>query len=101
MDMLQSLFQSGAVIDLILLLMAVEAVALLAWRYFTGTGVAPRNLLPFLAAGICLMLALKFALIGQDWIHVAMALCGAFVFHLTDIALRWQSASQYQTEDSG
>ncbi len=90
--MLQSLFQSGAIIDLILLLMAVEAVALLAWRYVTGTGVAPRNLLPFLAAGICLMLAVKFALTGQDWTHVALALGSAFMFHLTDITCRWRSS---------
>ena len=90
MDLLQSLFRSGAIIDLILLLMAVEAVALLAWRHFTGTGVTPRALVPFLAAGVCLMLAVKFALTGQDWFLIALALAGAFVFHLTDIALRWQ-----------
>ena len=90
MDLLQSLFLSGAIIDLIVLLMVVEVAALLAWRRVTGTGVAPRALLPFLAAGICLMLAVKFALTGQDWTRVAMALAGAFVFHLADIALRWQ-----------
>ena len=91
MDMLQSLFKSGTIIDLILLLMVVEAIALLVWRHFTGSGIAPSALLPFLAAGVCLMLAVKFALTGQDWTHVATALGGAFIFHLADVTCRWKS----------
>lgn len=91
MDMLQSLFKSGAIIDLILLFMVVEVIALLVWRRLTGAGVAPSALLPFLAAGVCLMLAVKFALTGQHWTHVAMALGGAFIFHLTDIVFRWKT----------
>ncbi|NNJ74716.1 MAG: hypothetical protein HKP56_06105 [Anderseniella sp.] len=88
---MQSLFKSGDIIDLILLIMVVEVIALLVWRYLTGTGVAPGALLPFLAAGVCLMLAVKFALTGQDWTHVATALGGAFIFHLADVACRWKS----------
>lgn len=91
MDMLEALFKSGAIIDWILLLMAVEVIALLAWRHFSGTGVAPSALLPFLAAGVCLMLAVKFALTGQDWTRVAMALGGAFIFHLADVTFRWKT----------
>jgi len=99
MDMLQSLFKSGAIIDLILLLMVVEVIGLLVWRHFTGAGIAPGALLPFLAAGVCLMLAVKFALTGQDWTHVAMALGGAFVFHLTDVTCRWKSTERSQAEE--
>lgn len=90
-DLLQSLFESGDIIDLILLLMVVEVIALLVWRHFTGAGVAPGALLPFLAAGVCLMLAVKFALTGQDWTYVATALGGAFIFHLADVTCRWKS----------
>ncbi|MEO1160095.1 MAG: hypothetical protein AAFW74_06505 [Pseudomonadota bacterium] len=99
MDMLQSLFKSGAIIDLILLLMAVEVILLLVWRHFTGAGVAPRALLPFLAAGGCLMMAVKFALTGQDWTHVAIALGGAFVFHLTDVTYRWKGTARNRVEE--
>ncbi len=100
MDLLQSLFKSGAIIDLILLLMALEVVALLTFRYITGAGVAPWVLLPFMAAGICLMLAVKFALTGQEWVHVAIALCAAGVFHLADIAFRWQNNCPGQARGS-
>lgn len=92
-ELLQSLFKSGNIVDLILALMAIEAAGLMLWHFMTGSGVGPRALLPFLIAGVCLMVALKFALTGQDWTLVATALGGAFVFHLLDIVLRWQSGS--------
>lgn len=94
MDLLKSLFQSGAIIDLILVLMVVEVIALIVWRHFVGTGPGILTLLPFLAAGVCLMLAVKFALTDQEWIYIAMALSGAFVFHLTDVVFRWQGNAQ-------
>ena len=89
-DMLQALFSSGRIIDAILVLMALEAIALLAFHRATGRGVGPRALLPFLAAGVCLMLALKAALVGSGWQAVAAMLSLAFVFHLIDIVLRWR-----------
>lgn len=98
MDVLQSLFKSGAIIDMILLLMVAEVIVLFVWRHFTGVGVAPRVLLPFLAAGVCLMLAVKFALTGKDWTHVALALGGAFIFHLTDVSYRWKNKERNRSD---
>jgi hypothetical protein len=87
---LAGLFASGRIIDIILALMALETVVLLAFHRVTGRGVAPRALLPFMAAGVCLMLALKAALTGGGWQAVAGLLSLAFVAHLADIALRWR-----------
>lgn len=87
---LAGLFASGRIIDIILALMALETIALLAFYRATGRGVAPRALLPFMAAGVCLMLALKAALTGGSWQAVAGLLSLAFVAHLADIALRWR-----------
>ncbi len=87
---LAGLFDSGRIIDIILALMALETVALLAFYRVTGRGVAPRALLPFMMAGVCLMLALKAALTGGSWQAVAGLLSLAFVAHLADIALRWR-----------
>jgi hypothetical protein len=50
-----ALFAGGRVIDLILALMAVEAVALAVFHYMTGRGIAPVRLLPNLLAGAFLM----------------------------------------------
>ncbi|MDX1717835.1 MAG: hypothetical protein R3287_13070 [Anderseniella sp.] len=89
MDILGDLFASGRIIDGIIVLMVLETVALLALRTITNNGVSPRALLPFMAAGICLMLALRTALVDGSWMVIAGMLMLAFVFHILDIALRW------------
>jgi hypothetical protein len=83
MDALESLFASGRIIDAILVLMALEAVVLLWFHRATGKGVGPRTLLPFLAAGVCLMLALRTALTGGSWTGVAAMLSPVSYTHLT------------------
>ena len=57
-----ALFDGGRVIDLILGLMAVEAIALAVLYYMTGRGIAPVRLWPNLFAGAFLMLALRASL---------------------------------------
>lgn len=89
MDILGDLFASGRIIDGIIVLMVLETVALLALRTITNNGVSLRALLPFMAAGICLMLALRTALVDGSWMVIAGMLMLAFVFHILDIALRW------------
>lgn len=89
MDALADLFASGRIIDAIIVLMVLETAALLAFRGVTGKGVSARALLPFMAAGICLMLALRAALVDGNWMVIASLLMLAFVFHILDIALRW------------
>jgi fatty acid desaturase len=90
MDVFANLFASGHIIDFILALMALEAVALLVFNRMTGRGVSPRAILPFIAAGACLMLSLRVALTGGSWQLIALLLMAAFVMHLLDIGLRWR-----------
>lgn len=87
---LAGLFASGRIIDIILGLMLLETVVLMGIYMATGRGVAPRALLPFMAAGVCLMLALKVTLTDGSWHAVAGLLSLAFIAHLADIALRWR-----------
>ncbi len=83
-------FASGRAVDLVLALMVVEA-ALLAWhRRRSGRGVPVAELLAFLLAGACLLLALRAALVGASWVWVAAALAGAGAAHLADLRLRWR-----------
>lgn len=84
-----ALFASGRIVDLILLLVIAEAALLLAWRSRTGRGVATGDLVPMLSAGICLMLALRAALVGAAWLWIAPWLFLALLAHLADIARRW------------
>jgi hypothetical protein len=84
-----ALFAGGRVIDLILALMAVEAVALAVFHYMTGRGIAPVRLLPNLLAGAFLMLALRASLTGAGTTAIGSWLALGLVGHLADLALRW------------
>lgn len=84
------LFANGRLIDLILIVVAIEAaVLLLVWRY-ARRGIAPSDLLPNLCAGAFLLLALRFTLGGGGWIAACGCLAAAGMAHLIDISRRWR-----------
>jgi len=76
-------------IDGILLLILVEAAALLLWRRRTGHGPAARAVLPNLLAGAMLLLAMRLALSDAAPAWVAVCLLGGLVAHLADLRARW------------
>ncbi|MEA1830699.1 hypothetical protein U8607_01260 [Methylobacterium durans] len=79
---------SGRIVDLILALVALEALALLAYRARTGRGPAPLPLLCNLGSGACLMLALRAGLTGAPWWQIAACLALSFAAHLGDLVAR-------------
>ena len=83
-------FTSGRIVDLILVLVALEA--LLLWAYHRRTGRGPRwsQLAPTLVSGALLLVALRAALGGFWWGWTAAALTLALLAHLVDLALRWR-----------
>lgn len=85
---MDALFDSPRIADLILAVLIVEGVVL-TWRFSkTGRQPAPTTFVPFLAAGACLVLALRGALTEASWPWMAAALVGAGIAHLADLALR-------------
>jgi hypothetical protein len=82
------LFASGRIVDLALAFMALEALILLAWRRLGGRVPAPFRLLPSLAAGACLLLALRASLTGAEWPLSALWLTFGLISHLADLWLR-------------
>jgi hypothetical protein len=89
-EALGELVQSGRLVELVLLLVALEAAALLFYRFRTGSGPEPLGLVLNLAAGSALMLALRAALQEAGWTHVAAFLVLALAAHLADLARRWK-----------
>ena len=81
-------FSSGRIVDAILVLVALEALALLALRWRTGRGPAPVALLCNLASGAALMLAVRAALIAAGWPVVAFWMLVSLVAHLGDLVPR-------------
>jgi hypothetical protein len=77
-------FTSGRIIDAILLLVFLEAVLFLR----AGRG---RILLPNLAAGACLLLALRTVLTGAPMALLGFWLALAGIAHGVDVAGRWRA----------
>jgi hypothetical protein len=84
------LFASGSLVDLILLVVVLEAAALLLLWLHSRRGVAPLDLLPNLCAGAFLLLALRAALSGLGWMVASGCLAAAGLAHLIDVFRRWR-----------
>ena len=89
---MREIIESGAIVDVMLLFVAIEVALLLLIRRRSGAGIAPRALLLNVGAGVSLMLALRTALVGAGWTWIAACLVGALVFHVADLAERWRPA---------
>jgi hypothetical protein len=76
-------FSSGHAVDLILVIMGLEAGWLLASRRMD-----PWRLILLFGPGICILLAARAALVGADWRWIALALAASFPLHLLDLRYR-------------
>lgn len=85
------LFASGHLVDLILVLVVVEAAVLLVYWSRARRGIAPRDLLPNLCAGAFLLLALRATIAGSGWMLASVFLAAAGLAHLTDVIRRWRN----------
>jgi hypothetical protein len=87
---LEAMVSDGTIVPLILALVVAEGIALTVFHRLTGRGPAPAALVANLAAGGCLLLALRSALRGDSASAVSGWLAAGFVAHLCDITLRWR-----------
>jgi hypothetical protein len=84
------LFASGRLVELILVLVAIEVALLLIFWRSKGRGVSPGDLLPNLCAGAFLLLALRLSLGGAGWQLCCGSLAAAGASHLIDLNRRWR-----------
>lgn len=85
---MQELFSSGRVVDLIIVFMVVEAIALMLGRGLFARKLAIGDIASLLLPGLALLLALRAALVGAEWITIALWLLAALVAHLADLRRR-------------
>lgn len=97
---MEDLLRSGRIVDAILVLMAAEALAVLGWRAIRGHGPRPLPFIANLVAGMCLLLALRAALMGAETRTLLLTLTGAFIAHLTDLVTRWEHRTAELTPTS-
>ncbi len=79
---------TALLVDLVLLVLALEAALLCVRHARTGRGPSPRELAGLLGAGLFLTLAVRFAVAGLSlpWIGCSLALAG--LAHLADLRRR-------------
>jgi hypothetical protein len=81
---MNQLFASGVVVDLVIIVLALEVLLLHA--VFKRAHVLP---LPTLLAGLGLLLAWRFAQGGASWFWIALPLTAAGLAHGWDLWQRW------------
>jgi hypothetical protein len=81
---------SSQLIDLVIAVTLVECGALIFYHRMTRRGLAPNDYLLNLAAGLCLMLALRSALADAGWMWIVLCLMAAGLAHGTDMWIRWR-----------
>lgn len=81
MDM-QGLFASGHAVDIVLAVLLIEFV----WLRTKGRNTLDLALM--LAPAALILLGLRAALTGADWVWVALPLAASFPVHLADLSRR-------------
>jgi hypothetical protein len=89
---MRALFASGRIVDLILALVVLEAIAIAVWHRRSGRGPTLSALLPNLCAGAALLLAVRAALVGAWWGWIAAPLLAALLAHVLDLRSRTRDA---------
>ncbi len=82
--------QSGHLVEAILAFTVIEWLVLSAYHRRTGRGVAPRDIGWNLVSGMCLLLALREALVGGWWVWIAACLGASLLAHLSDLRRLWR-----------
>lgn len=80
---MSALFASGHAVDIVVAVMAIEAIFLIGRRRADGATI----MLAFLP-GLLILLAVRAALTGAGWPWVALALAASFPAHLADVRRR-------------
>ena len=84
-------FAGPRLIELIIAITVFEGLALTAYHRLTSKGVAPKEFAANLLSGLCLMLALRNALLGQSPGVTALFLSASGLIHANDLWRRWKS----------
>jgi hypothetical protein len=87
-DTLQKFFSSGHVVDVALAFIALEFV-FLSFKPKNGTWFSRiTSLLHVLGPGVCLMFALRCALVGAESVWIAFWLATSLPLHIWDVTSR-------------
>jgi hypothetical protein len=92
--MMSEFFSSGIALQLAILFVAVEGVALFLWSRFKRSSYDVAGVLINLCSGALLMGAVYCALVKAPWEWLAMCLLASFAAHILDLRRRLRSNEQ-------
>ena len=87
---MQEFFSTGRAVDVVLLVLAVEAI----WLKLRGQHLP--DIVPALLPAVLMMLGLRAALTGMAWPFISLPLALAFPVHLYDLRRRGMLDSRQQ-----
>ncbi len=87
---MQTLWDSGWLVNAVIALTLLEAAGLLLYRRLNGRGIPARDWILNLASGLCLMMAVRAAVLGAPWLAIAAWLSAAGLAHGADMVSRWR-----------
>jgi len=91
MSMMSDLFTSGVFVDAVLIVLIVEALAVVGYWLWRKRGIAPADFLPGMVSGALMLLALRAVLAGVGWFTPTLCLMAAGGAHLIDVLRRWRN----------
>jgi tellurite resistance protein TehA-like permease len=86
-------------IEMVLALIALEAIVLIALWRLRICPLTPRATVLILAPGTSLLLAAHAALVGASWMWVSTLFFVALVIHLVDLRQRWVERYQLKATE--
>lgn len=89
-EALSAAMTTTSLVDVAIAFTLLECVALAVYNRRTGRGVAIPEFSATIAAGLCLMLALRCLARGAGPLWVALFLLAAGVAHVADLRVRWR-----------
>lgn len=91
---MSELVASGRLLDIVIVFTLLEIAGLWLYHRRTGRGLALDRFLPNLMAGLCLMLAVRAAMVQSHWIWIVLPLLASALAHATDLRGRWPRHDQ-------
>lgn len=89
-ESLQALWDAGWLLNAVIGITLLEAAALLLYRRVSGKGIALRDWGLNLLSGLCLMMAVRSAVLDAAWPAIAAWLSAAGLAHGADLFSRWR-----------
>lgn len=87
---MEGFIESGAVFDLVVAVLVVEAVLMTGLWWRRAQGIPPVTLLPDLGAAAALLIAARAHTLDAGWLVIGAALAVALLLHVTHLRRQWR-----------